>query len=129
MLDFAFTAHFYVRYLVLLAAIVTALYASAGLTRKGNVDRGGIILLRGFAALVDIQVVLGILTLVSRPFYPPLIGHLVLMIAAAAVVHLGLVRLKQAVPERRTWAMLLMAALIPLLLMFAGILAIQRPII
>ena len=129
MFDFAFAAHSGTRYLVLLAGVLTALYALAGLVRKGPVDRVGMGLLRAFGILIDIQLLLGILTLLSMPFYSALIGHLVLMVAAAAVVHLGLVRVKKLPNEQRGWGTLLATATVPLLLIIAGILAIQRPIV
>ena len=129
MFDFAFAAHSGTRYLVLLAGGLTALYALVGLIKKGPVDRLGMGLLRGFAILIDLQVLFGLLTLLSMPFYSALIGHLVLMVAAAAVVHLGLVRVRQLPAEQRGWGTLLATAAVPLLLILGGILAIQRPII
>lgn len=129
MFDFALAAHSGTRYLVLLAGLLTALYAVVGLMKKGPVDSLGMGLLRGFTILIDIQVVLGILTLLSLPFYSALIGHLVLMVAAAAVAHLGLVRVKRLPSEQRGWGTLLATAAVPLLLIVAGILAIQRPIV
>jgi hypothetical protein len=86
-------------------------------------------LLRIFTVALDIQVLLGIVTLITGRFYPQLMGHLVMMIAALAVAHLGSARLKKAPVEARTSGQLLAASLIPLLLIIAGILAIQRPII
>lgn len=127
--DFAFNAHSGLRYLVLLAGTLAALYALFGFIRKTPVDKPGMMLLRIFAVLLDIQVVLGILTLLTRPFYSALIGHLVLMIGAVAISHLAAVRLKRAPVEQRGWGLLLAASLIPLALIIGGILAIQRPII
>ena len=129
MLDFAFVLHFHVRYLLLLLGLLTTLYAVIGLIRKGPVDSVGLGLLRSFGIVADVQFVLGILTLISRAFFPALIGHLTVMIAAIAVLHLGTIRLKRSAPEQRSWTMLLMAALIPFVLMIAGILAIQRPLL
>lgn len=129
MYDFAFNAHSGLRYLVLLLGVLTAGYALVGYTRKTPVDKAGMTLLRLFTAAIDVQVLLGILTLITGRFYGALIGHLFMMIAAAAVAHLGAVRLKKAEPTTRGWGMLLATALIPLALMIAGILAIQRPIV
>ena len=129
MLDFAYVLHFHNRYLVLLIGLLTMLYALAGLVRKGPVDRVGLGMLRAFAVVADVQFVLGILTLITRAFFPALIGHLVLMIAAIAVLHLGTIRLKQSPAEMRSWNMLLLSALIPFALMIAGILAIGRPLV
>ena len=129
MYSFAFNAHSGLRYLVLLLALLTALIALAGFVRKQPASKAGLTLLRVFTILLDIQVALGIVTLVTGRFYAQLMGHLVMMIAAVAVAHLGAIRLKQATPELRGSGRLLAASLIPLLLIIAGILAIQRPIV
>jgi heme A synthase len=127
--DFALNAHSGFRYLVLLLAVLTALYALVGMLQKKPVDRAGLTMLRVLAASFDLQVVLGIVTLATGPFRSQLIGHIVMMIAAVAVVHLGAVRLKKTAPEARSNGLLLATSLIPLLLVIAGILAIQRPIV
>jgi hypothetical protein len=129
MYDFALNAHSGMRYLVLLLGVLTAGYALVGVVRKTPVDNAGLLLLRLFTAAIDIQVLLGIVTLITGRFFGALMGHILMMIAAAAVAHLGAVRLKKAEPTARGYGMLLAAALIPLALMIAGILAIQRPIV
>ncbi len=127
--DFAFNAHSGLRYLILLLAGLTAVYALAGMLQKKPADKGGLTMVRIFTVLLDIQVVLGIITLITRGFFAQLIGHIVMMIAAVAVAHLGAVRMKKAAPEARSNGMLLATSLIVLLLIIAGILAIQRPIV
>jgi hypothetical protein len=127
--DIVFNAHSGLRYLVLLLAVLTTLYALVGYFQKKPVDKAGLTMLRIFTVVLDIQVVLGIVTLVTRDFYPQLIGHLVMMIGAVAIAHLGAVRLKKAAPEARTNGMLLTTSLIALLAIVGGILAIQRPIV
>lgn len=129
MYNFAFNAHSGLRYLVLLLAVLTALVALAGFIRKQPASNAGLTLLRIFTIVLDIQVLLGIVTLVTRSFYAQLMGHLVMMVAAVAVAHLGAIQLKKATPELRGSGRLLAASLIPLLLIIAGILAIQRPIV
>ena len=129
MYEFAFNAHSGLRYLILLLAVIAAVYALIGLPRKQPVDKAGLTMLRIFTVLLDIQVVLGVLTLVSGRYFSQLIGHIVMMIGAVAVAHLGAVRLKNAEAERRGYGLLLASVLIPLALILAGILAIQRPIV
>jgi hypothetical protein len=129
MYDFAFNAHSGLRYLVLLVGVLTTLYALVGMAQKKPVDKTGLTLLRFFAGALDLQLLLGIVTLVTGRFYPQLIGHLVMMVAAIAVAHLGAVRLKKAAPEARGNGMLLASSLIPLLLILAGIIAIGRAIV
>ena len=129
MYDIVFNAHSGWRYLVLLLAVLTTLYALVGYVQKKPVDKAGLTMLRIFTVVLDIQVVLGILTLISGRFYPQLIGHLVMMIGAVAIAHLGAVRLKKTAPEARSNGMLLTTSLIALLAIVGGILAIQRPIV
>jgi hypothetical protein len=129
MYEFAFNTHSGFRYLVLLVGLLTALYALVGMLRKTPVDKPALTLLRVFVVTLDIQMVLGILTLISGRFFGQLIGHLVLMIAAIAVAHLGAVRLKNADPAQRGYGLVLAASLIPLALIVGGILAIQRAIV
>jgi hypothetical protein len=129
MYNIVFNAHSGWRYLVLLLAVLTTLYALIGYFQKKPVDKTGLTMLRIFTVVLDIQVVLGILTLISGRFYPQLIGHLVMMIGAVAIAHLGAVRLKKAAPEARSNGMLLTTSLIALLAIVGGILAIQRPIV
>ncbi|HET9440435.1 MAG TPA: hypothetical protein VFO52_09700 [Longimicrobiales bacterium] len=129
MYDIVFNAHSGLRYLILLVAVIITVYALIGLPRKQTVDKTGLTLLRVFIILLDIQLLLGIATLLTGEFRGQQIGHLVVMIGAIAVAHLGLARLKKADPERRGYGVLLASALIPLALFVAGIMAIQRPII
>ena len=128
-MNFIFQAHSGLRYLVLLIGLILVLYAAFGLSTRRPFDRNALLLLRVFVGLVDLQVLLGIATLITRAFFPALMGHIVLMIAAAAVAHLGAVRIKKTPEAERRYGMLLASALIPLALMIAGILAIQRPLI
>lgn len=124
-----FAIHSGTRYLVLLAGVLTVLYALVGLTARRPFDRAGLVLLRIFGGLVDLQVVLGIITLITRTYFAALIGHIVMMVAAAAVLHMGMVRLKKLPETQRSYGRLLASAAVPLTLMVAGILAIQRAII
>jgi len=127
--EFSLNAHSGMRFLVMLFGVMTAVYAIAGMLRKTPVDKTAMTLLRVFTVLLDVQIVLGILTLISGSFFGALIGHLIMMIAAAAVAHLGAVRLKKAEPAARGYGLLLATSLIPLALIVGGILAIQRAIV
>lgn len=127
--EFSLNAHSGMRFLVMLLGVMTAVYAIAGMLRKTPVDKTAMTLLRVFTVLLDVQIVLGILTLIFRGFYGALMGHIIMMIAAAAVAHLGSARLKKAEPAARGYGLLLASSVIPLALMIAGILAIQRAIV
>lgn len=124
-----FAMHSGNRYLVLLAGVLAVSYALVGMAARRPFDRGGLVLLRIFAGLVDLQIVLGIITLITRTYFPALIGHIILMVAAAAVLHMGTVRLKKLPAGQRRYGMLLATAAVSLALIVGGILAIQRPLI
>lgn len=128
-MEFAFNAHSGLRYLVLVAATTVTLYALFGLASRRPFDRAGLVLLRVFVGLLDLQVLLGILTILTRPFFSALIGHLVLMIGAVSMAHMAAVRLKKTAEAERSYKQLLVAALIPLALIIGGILAIHRAIV
>jgi heme A synthase len=121
--------HSHTRYLVLLVGVVASLYAIFGLISRRPADRVGLTLLRVFAGVLDLQILLGIITLMTRAFLPALIGHIVMMIAAAAVAHLGAVRLKKMPEAERGPGLLLASVLIPLGLIVGGILAIHRALL
>lgn len=133
MYSFVFSAHSGWRYAVLLAAVITALYALIGLARRGPVDKAAVTLVRIFVVTLDIQMLLGIVLLVlditSGRWFAALIGHLVLVVGAVAVAHLFSDRVKKLEPAQRTWMQVLAVAMIPLLLILAGIMAMQRPIL
>ena len=89
-------AHSGLRYLVLLMGLVAVAYFVFGLVTKRPVDKSVRILGSSFAGLLDTQILLGIILLGVLPqsgwaFYPRFWGHLVMMVAAAALAHVLLV--------------------------------------
>lgn len=121
-------AHSGWRYLVLLAVIIALLAPLAGM--RGG-DSGGWTLksVRILAVVLDIQLLLGIALLVVLPFYPALIGHIVLMVAAVALAHLLAISIRRRAPAERTTALPLTGVAIILAMIVAGIMAINRPIV
>lgn len=117
-------AHSGLRYLVLLAALAAIVWFTYALITRRPVDRSLRILGSSFVGLVDLQIVLGLGVLLARPWYPALIGHLVMMVVAAAVIHATLVvNRKKAQP---TWSLPLAGVVIGLALILGGIMAIGR---
>lgn len=123
MAEMLFEAHSGVRYLVLLAAVV-ALLATGMDLRAAVPGRTGAMTARLFAGLLDLQVLLGVLVLLVRPFQPRTIGHIVLMVLAAAAAHASAVFARRRAAERAAGIRLAGIAL-ALLLIVAGILAIR----
>lgn len=131
MLEFVLGLHSGVRYLVLLAAL-GALVAAIMAGRPGRPasrahDRGYMI----FVGLLDLQVVVGIVLLLLRGFYPQLMGHIFTMLLAVAVAHGFGVAARNRERERMQPATGLRIAgvLATIVLVVGGIMAIGRPIL
>jgi len=79
-----------------------------------------------YSGLMDLQILLGLILVLMGRYYPQLIGHIVLMVLAAAVVHVLLVKnRKRAQPG---YALPLVAVVVSLVLIVARILAIRPSI-
>lgn len=122
-------AHSGIRYLVLLAGLIVALYAAVGLFGRRPYDRGGRITMQVFVGLLDVQFLLGLLLVFSRPFYPALTGHIVMMVLAIGTAHAASSVNRRRPPERKSWALQLGAAVLALFFIAGGILAIVRPVV
>lgn len=120
-----FYAHSGLRYLVLLMALVAIVFFAYGLATKRPVDKLVRILGSSFAGLLDTQVLLGILLLGSGwPFYGALVGHIVMMVAAAVLAHVMMVvNRKRPNPG---YLLPLIGVGGALLLILGGIMAISR---
>lgn len=122
-------AHSGVRYLVLLAGLIAVLYAAVGLFGRRPYDRGGRITMQTFVVLLDVQLLLGLLLVFSRPYYPALAGHIVMMVLAAGTAHAASSVNRRRPIERKSWALQLGAAVLALVFIIGGILAIGRPVL
>lgn len=119
-------AHSGLRYLVLLAGALALIYALWGLLSKRPYDRGMRILGSSFAGLLHLQVLLGFFLLVSGVFQPMLIGHIFLMLVAAVVAQIPVSVMRRRPPEERSHAPHVVATLVALGLIWAGVLSIGR---
>jgi hypothetical protein len=128
MAGLAFTLHSTVRYLVLLVALATLIVAFTGWRRAAAPasERG---LMMAFVGLVDVQVLLGLVLLALLPFYGALIGHIVMMVLAAAAAHTGSVLARRREPGRSGSPVRAATVAVTLILIVGGIMAIQRPVI
>jgi hypothetical protein len=121
-----FQAHSGVRYLVLLAGVIALIAAIVAASRGGNGPDAT--LTRIFTGVLDLQVLLGIILVFVRPFYGQLIGHIILMVAAAAIVHIGSTRAKKQTVPAAASRMRAISIGVALLAMVAGIMSIGRSI-
>lgn len=117
-------AHSGLRYVVLLLALAFLAVCIAGLVQKTPFSRQGRILGSAFLGLFHLQVVLGLVMVALGIYYPALIGHLVLMLAAAVVGQV-LVSLNRRRAEPG-WQLPLAAVVSMLLLVTGGTFAIGR---
>lgn len=124
-----FHAHSGLRYLVLLAGILSFGYSLVASLRNRPWDRAGRILLSAFVGVMDLQVLLGVILIFVRVFFPALWGHLVMMILAAAVGHIASAVNKRRPPERQSHRTAALGAAGALILIVGGITAIGRAIV
>lgn len=123
-MNFLFQAHSGLRYLVLLVGLAALVYFLSGLLTKRPVDKGVRILGSTFVGLLDLQVLLGVIMVAMGRFYPQLIGHIVMMVLAAAETHVLLV-LNRKRPNPG-YLLPLIAVVVALALIAGGIMAIGR---
>lgn len=124
-----FHAHSGLRYAVLLVGIVAFVILRYGSYRKqpfGRTDRiAGLV----FTTLLDLQVLLGLATVLSRPWFPALIGHITLMVLALLSAHGLGIAARRATTDTRRYNLALFAVVVPLLLIVGGIMAIGRSLV
>ena len=125
--DTLLAVHGFVRYLVLLTGLVAAMVSLVvWLRATTGPDRP---LLSAFTGLIDLQVLLGLVLLTQRPFYGALMGHIVTMVGAAVVAHMGSVLARKRADVKAAALVRFMAAVAALALIFGGVMAIGRTII
>lgn len=145
MTEFLHGLHSGLRYLVLLAGVAALVVAALGWFRRDeaaapnpgehagasaarDAGRAGRVTMGIFVGLLDTQVLVGVILLFVWPFYPQLIGHISMMVLAAAAAHAGSVIARRRTAGRSAAAVRLAAIGITLVLIVGGILAIERPI-
>jgi hypothetical protein len=87
-MDMLLWLHSYVRWLVVLVAIIAAVKFAVGWAQKTKptaMDRG---LMSAFSGLIDLQVLLGLVLLVLMGISMPRLEHAFAMIVAVVVAHL-----------------------------------------
>jgi hypothetical protein len=128
MAELMFTLHSTFRYLVFVAALAALIVGLLGL-RSAEPSKAERALMLAFVGVVDLQVLLGLVLLALWPFYSALIGHIVMMIIAAAVAHVGAAVARRREPARSGSGVRVATLLLVMVLVIGGIMAIQRPLI
>jgi heme A synthase len=119
-------AHSGLRYLILLAAVVTLVVALAGVLTRRPYGAPMRISATAFAGLLHLQVLLGFVIIVSGQFHPTLIGHIFLMLAAAVVAQIPVSVQRRRPPEERTHMPHLVSTVVAFGLIWAGVVSIGR---
>lgn len=123
--DMLFYAHSGLRFLVLLAAVIAAAVMLWKWSSGRPFDGQSRASMAVFTGTLDLQIVIGIATVLTRPFYGALIGHLVMMVAAAMAAHgISVYGRKQPDPKR-AHMLSFVAVVLALLLIVGGIMSIR----
>lgn len=129
MLTGLFHAHSGLRYLILLVGVIAVVYYLIAWRSARPVNRADRILFSSFTGLLDLQILLGLGMVFSGIFYPALVGHLVMMLGAAVLVHVLGVRSKKTDDARKAQLLRLVAIVGAFVLIIAGIQSIGRGIL
>ena len=124
-----FMAHSGIRYLVLLFGVACAVYAIFGWATGRSCDRTMRVIASIFAGTLHLQILLGVVVIFTRGFYPALMGHILTMVIAATVAQLPVSVMRRRPEDQRTYAPHAVSALIALALIWAGVAAIGRSLL
>ncbi len=121
-----FMAHSGLRYLVLLAGVVAVAYfAYAIASNRGN-PRTSRVLGSIFTGVLDTQILLGLILIALGLYYPALLGHLFMMLFAAAASHVAMAMAKSSPDAGRANRLRLAGVVVALLLIAGGVMSIGR---
>ena len=124
-----FYAHSGVRYLALLLAVGVIVYALYGAATKRPYDKPMRILASAFAGTMHLQILLGIALGLTGRFAPQVMGHVMMMLFAAAAAQIPVSVMRRRAPEERSFLPHAVWSAVALGLMFGGVAAIGRPLI
>ncbi len=129
MSNFVLNAHSGLRYLILLAGVLTVFYAMYGAVAGRSYDKGMRILATSFVGTIHLQLLLGLALIFSGRFQPALTGHIFMMLFAAAAAQIPVSVMRRRPEEAKSYLPHGVGAIAALGLIAAGILAIGRPIV
>jgi hypothetical protein len=124
-----FWLHSVLRYAILLAGAAVVLYGLVGVVSRKPFDPRMKKMGSLFAGLLHLEILVGVGLLFTGSFYPGLTGHLFMMIFAAVAAQIVPSVMRRRPPEERTWTPYVVGALVSLVLVAAGILALGRPVL
>lgn len=124
-----FAAHSGLRFLVLVGGLFVILYAAVGFFGKREYSAAMARLVTVFTGLIQLQLLVGFAALLVRPFSTILIGHIFLMIGAAVVAQFTASVVKRRPPEARSYGPHLVGAILAMVFIALGIMAIGRGVL
>lgn len=125
MANLLFYAHSGLRFLVLLAGVLAIGVLVWGISGRRPYEGQSRAITTVFIGVLDLQIVLGLLLIFTRPWYGELMGHLVMMIAAAFAAHGLTVYARKQTDARRSHTIALAGVALALLLLVGGIMSIR----
>ena len=127
--NFMLNAHSGLRYLILLAGVLTVLYAAYGVVSGRTYDKPMRILSSSFVGTIHLQILLGLALILSGRFQAALTGHIFMMLFAAAAAQIPVSVMRRRPEEKKSFMPHGVGALVALAMIVAGIQAIGRPIV
>ena len=123
-MNLLFQAHSGLRFVILLDGVIALVMFAMGQLQGQPFGKVHRIVGASYAGLLHLQALLGLSMVVMGRFYPALIGHLVMMLAAAVTMQVCLsVNRKRPQPG---FKLPLIGAVVSLLLIVGGIMSIGR---
>lgn len=123
--NMVFYAHSGLRFLVLLAAVIAIAVLLWGWSARRPFAGQSRAVTAVFTGVLDLQFLLGLVTLLTRPWYGPLLGHLIMMFAAVFAAHGITVYGRKQEDPRRAHMISLIGVVLALVLIVGGIMAIR----
>ena len=126
MFNMLYYAHSGLRFLVLLAAVIAIAVLFWGWNSRRALEGQSRAVVAVYNGVLGLQFLLGIATVLTRPWYGALIGHLIMMVAAIGAAH-GITGYARKQPDpRRAHMISLIGVALSLLLIVGGIMSIGR---
>jgi hypothetical protein len=119
-------AHSGLRYLVLLSGVIALVVLLRGLLTGAAYGKASRISAASFMGFTQLQALLGVVVVLTRPWYAALIGHLAMMIVAIAAGQTLTSWAKRASDPKQAHRLAVAGVVVTLALMVAGIYAIGR---
>ena len=129
MSNFVLNAHSGLRYLILLGGVLTVLYATYGEVSGRPYDKAIRILGSIFVGTLHLQILLGLALILSGLFSSQLIGHIFMMVFAAASAQIPVSVMRRRPEENKSYLPHGIGALVALVLIWGGVTAIGRPLV